>query len=56
LTIDDLKVNKPLRPDQFVLNQPAGTQVVDVDTTPVGLTAGGGTKNPSDAPRPKPEP
>jgi outer membrane lipoprotein-sorting protein len=56
LTIDSLKVNEPLRTDQFVLNQPAGAQVIDVDVVhPAGLTAGGGTRT-NEQPKPKQEP
>jgi hypothetical protein len=56
MSIDALKVNAPLRNDQFVLNQPPGSQLVDVDVTPpTALTAGGGTKTDS-PPKPKPEP
>ncbi len=55
MSIDALKVNKPLTTDQFVLNQPPGSQLIDVDVTPpAALTAGGGTK--TDSPKPKPEP
>ena len=56
LSIDSLKVNTPLQKDQFVLNQPPGAQLIDVDVNPPGaLTAGGGTKQ-EDQPKPKPEP
>jgi outer membrane lipoprotein-sorting protein len=56
LSIDALKVNSPLQHDQFVLSQPAGAQLIDVDVTPPsGLTAGGGTRN-DNPPKPKPEP
>ena len=31
LTIEDLKVNAPLKPEQFALAQPPGAQVVNLD-------------------------
>jgi outer membrane lipoprotein-sorting protein len=34
LTIENMKINTPLRSDQFALSQPPGSQLVDVDRTP----------------------
>jgi hypothetical protein len=48
LTVNKLVMNEPLRDDQFALQQPLGSQLVDLDQ-PQNASA-----NPSHAPNPKP--
>jgi hypothetical protein len=52
LTIEDLKINQPLKPEQFALAQPPGAQVVNLDTQSASaLRASDGTSNKANKPK-----